>query len=463
MQSVLIAIVVIAVIAVLYFVLAKKEPEALPEKEKAKPLPPKKEKEGPTLSEKLEGRRAEMARPEKDKAEAPAPSKAEKDKEKAKSAEAPAAPEPAPEPVAPAAPKAPPPRPVASAPRDVAAVRRGLAKARSEEGFFGRLSSLVSARREIDPALVSDLEDVLLSSDVGVKSTEKLLGRVRDGLARNELSDPDRVWDALRNEARKILSVGGGGVALTTTPTIVLMVGVNGAGKTTTIGKIATKLGKDNRKVILAAGDTFRAAAVQQLEVWGKRVGCDVVKGKDGGDPAAVVFDAASKAKESSADVVLVDTAGRLHTKTPLMDELKKIAKSLGKAVDGAPHETLLVIDATNGQNALAQAKQFKESMPLTGIILTKLDGTAKGGVILAICDELEVPVRYIGLGERPDDLHEFDADEYVEALFGDLGKGSAAALAGTSISLCNLSPGTETRSLGDLLRIWMLIVKEAA
>ena len=310
--------------------------------------------------------------------------------------------------------------------RNVAGVRKGLAMATAETGFFGRLSALVR-RRELPEALVDELQEVLLTSDVGVKTTDKLLERVRLGLEKNELSDPTKVWDALRQEAKRILGVGGGGIVLSAKPTVVMMVGVNGAGKTTTIAKIATKLTGDRRSVVMAAGDTFRAAAVQQLETWGQRVGCPVIKGKEGADPAGVVFDAISEGKQSGADVVLCDTAGRLQTKTPLMDELKKIARSAAKALDGAPHETLLVIDATNGQNALAQARLFNEALPLTGIILTKLDGTAKGGVILQICDELGVPVRYIGLGERSEDLHEFDADEYVEAVFGELGKEAAA------------------------------------
>jgi fused signal recognition particle receptor len=315
---------------------------------------------------------------------------------------------------------------LASAPhkRDVEGVRRGVDKSVSGEGFFGRLASLIR-RKELPASLIDELQEVLLTSDVGTKTTDKLLEQVRAGLNRGELQDGERVWEALRIEAKKILEIGGGGVRLGANPTIVMMVGVNGAGKTTTIGKIATKLTGDGKKVVLAAGDTFRAAAVQQLEVWGKRVNCEVVRGKDGADPAGVVFDAIQKARALGSDVVLCDTAGRLHTKTPLMDELRKIARSVNKAMEGAPHETLLVIDATNGQNALAQARQFSEALPLTGIILTKLDGTAKGGVILSICDELKVPVRYIGLGERSDDLHDFDADEYVEAVFGAFGRGA--------------------------------------
>jgi fused signal recognition particle receptor len=201
-----------------------------------------------------------------------------------------------------------------------------------------------------------------------------------------------------------------------------MVVGVNGSGKTTTIGKLATRLVADGKKVVLAAGDTFRAAAVQQLVAWGKRAGCEVVTGADGANAGAVLFDAVQRAKDIGADVVLADTAGRLHTKSNLMDELKKVAKTLGKALDGAPHETLLVLDATNGQNASQQAAMFKETLPLSGIVLTKLDGTAKGGVVLGICAEHQVPVRYIGVGERPDDLRDFNAEEFIEALLGTSG-----------------------------------------
>jgi len=207
-----------------------------------------------------------------------------------------------------------------------------------------------------------------------------------------------------------------------------LFVGVNGVGKTTTIGKLATRFGADGKKVMIAAGDTFRAAAVQQLEVWGKRVNAEVIRGKDGADPGAVAFDATTQAKEKGVDVLLIDTAGRLHTKAPLMDEIKKVRKTIAKALDGAPHETLLVLDATTGQNALTQAAMFKDALDLTGIVLTKLDGTAKGGIVLGICDELRVPVRYIGLGERAEDLREFDAEDFVEALFGKGEEESAAA-----------------------------------
>ena len=314
----------------------------------------------------------------------------------------------------------------AASKKDVAGLRKGLAATRG--GFIARLTAIFSAKKEIDPAILEQVEEVMLSSDVGVKTTQAILERLRDKLQKNELRDSDAVWAALRAEATRILSLDGGRIRFSGKPTVVLMVGVNGVGKTTTIGKLATKYNGDAKKVFLAAGDTFRAAAVQQLEIWGKRVGADVVKGKEGADPGAVAFEATTKAKDAGADLLLVDTAGRLHTKTPLMDEIKKIRKTIAKALDGAPHETLLVLDATTGQNALTQAAMFKEALDLTGIILTKLDGTAKGGIVLGICDELKVPVRYIGLGERAEDLREFHAEEFVEALFGQGGDEVAAA-----------------------------------
>ncbi len=317
---------------------------------------------------------------------------------------------------APGAP-APPPPPSARAKKDVAGLRKGLAMARG--GFIAKLSALFQGKKEIDPAILEQVEEVMLSSDVGPKTTQAILGRLRESLQKNELADSDAVWEALRAEALRILSIGGGAIRSSGKPTVVLMVGVNGVGKTTTIGKLATRYNAAGKKVLLGAGDTFRAAAVQQLEVWGKRVGAEVVRGKEGADPGAVAFDATTKAKEGSADYLFVDTAGRLHTKLPLMDEIKKVRKTIAKALEGAPHETLLVLDATTGQNALQQATMFKEALDLTGVVLTKLDGTAKGGIVLGICDELGIPVRYIGLGERAEDLREFHAEEFVEALFG--------------------------------------------
>jgi fused signal recognition particle receptor len=322
---------------------------------------------------------------------------------------------------------APPPAPPSKkAPKDMAGLRKGLSATRG--GFIARLTALFQGKKEFDPAILEQVEEVMLSSDVGPKTTQAILGRLREALERKELADADAVWAALRAEATRILGIGGGSIRMSTKPTVVLMVGVNGVGKTTTIGKLATRYNAAGKKVVLAAGDTFRAAAVQQLEVWGKRVGVDVVRGKDGADPGAVAFDATTKAREGGADLLLIDTAGRLQNKVPLMDEIKKVRKTIAKALDGAPHETLLVLDATTGQNALTQAAMFKEALDLTGIVLTKLDGTAKGGIVLGICDELGVPVRYIGLGERAEDLREFDAEDFVEALFGKGEEESAAA-----------------------------------
>jgi fused signal recognition particle receptor len=305
----------------------------------------------------------------------------------------------------------------APAQHDVAGLRKGLAAIRG--GFVAKLSALFRGSKEIDPVLLEQVEEVMLASDVGPKTTSTILRRLRESVERDRLRDPEAIWAALRLEAMRILSIGGGAIRVTATPTVVLMVGVNGAGKTTTIGKLATRYVTSGKTVVLAAGDTFRAAAVQQLEVWGKRVGATVIKGKEAADPAAVAFDATSFARSGGTDLLLVDTAGRLHTKVPLMDEIKKVSKTIAKAMEGAPHETLLVLDATTGQNALTQAAMFKDALDLTGIVLTKLDGTAKGGIVLGICDELKVPVRYIGLGERAEDLREFDAGDFVEALFG--------------------------------------------
>lgn len=307
------------------------------------------------------------------------------------------------------------------APSALEKLRKGLSRSRSNEGFFGRLRSLFTGKPELNAELAAQIEEVLITSDVGVETTQAMLRRVRETLERGDGASAENVWEALASEARSLLETDGRGGALDTRarPTVVLLVGVNGAGKTTTIGKLATKLHASGHRCVLAAGDTFRAAAVQQLVVWGERVGCEVVRGKEGADPGSVVFDAIKKAQETGADIVLADTAGRLHTKTNLMAEMKKIAKTADKALPGAPHEILLVIDATNGQNALAQAREFQEALPVTGIVLTKLDGTAKGGVVLGITHSLKLPVRFIGLGERPDDLHEFRPAEFVEALLG--------------------------------------------
>jgi fused signal recognition particle receptor len=329
------------------------------------------------------------------------------------------------EPVAPS----PPPAPVSRRKKDVKGLRKGLKKVRGSGGLFGRLRELFSGKKEIDPAIVDEMEEILLTSDVGMKTTQALLEEIREALDRDELQDTDKVWEALRARASEMLDLSGDGpIRNHGQPTVVVMVGVNGTGKTTTIGKLATKFVEDDKKVLLVAGDTFRAAAVQQLQEWGKRVGCEVFAGEDGADPASVAFDAIKKGTEDGVDLIFIDTAGRLHTKSNLMDELQKVVKTCNKALDGAPHETLLVLDGTTGQNALQQAQEFGEILDLSGIVLTKLDGTAKGGVILAIAEEHELPVRYIGVGERPQDLRDFDAEEFVEAMLGQADDAAQAA-----------------------------------
>ena len=406
----------VAVVAVYFLFIRKSEPAQLAPRPAEKESPPRPKSNAP-------GAAAGSAEAEEEDEEAPPASGVAPSKPSARPRGdvSPAPPRASQPPPSAARPPAPSTRTPARAPRDIEGLRRGLSKARASEGFFGRLRALFSGKKELNPDIASELEEVLLTSDVGTETSALLLARVKEVLSQGDLADPEKVWEALRAEAERIVSVDGitGPLELRSKPTVVLLVGVNGAGKTTTIGKLATKLQGSGKKCVLAAGDTFRAAAVQQLVVWGDRVGCEVVRGKDGADPGSVVFDAIKKAQETGVDVVLADTAGRLHTKSNLMAEMKKIAKTAEKALAGAPHEILLVIDATNGQNALAQAKEFKEALPLTGIVLTKLDGTAKGGVVLGIANALRLPVRFVGLGERPDDLHEFAPADFVEALLG--------------------------------------------
>jgi fused signal recognition particle receptor len=301
--------------------------------------------------------------------------------------------------------------------RDVAALAPGLARTRA--GWVSRLGQLFAGKREIDPALVEEIEKILLTADIGVRTSQKLLEEIRSSLGKRELRDPDAVWRYLRKRSVDFLRVDAPAVDFSRAkPFVLLTIGVNGSGKTTTIGKLASKLRAEGKTVLLAAGDTFRAAATEQLEIWGGRVGAPVVRGKEGSDPSSVIFEGIKRAGSQQIDVVIADTAGRLHTKSDLMEELQKVRRVAGKALDGAPHETWLVIDATSGQNAIAQAQVFAQAMTVTGIVLTKLDGTAKGGVILGITDQLGIPVRYIGVGERVEDLREFDPEEFVEALF---------------------------------------------
>ncbi|HEY2730513.1 MAG TPA: signal recognition particle-docking protein FtsY [Polyangia bacterium] len=315
----------------------------------------------------------------------------------------------------PAAPAAPaPPRKK----KDAAALAPGLARTRST-GFIAGLGALFAGRKELDPSIVDGIEKVLLTADIGVKTSQRLLEEIRTSLSRKELTNPDAVWAFLRQRSAQLLAQDVRPVDFGAhKPFVVLTIGVNGSGKTTTIGKLAAKLVASGKKVTLAAGDTFRAAAAEQLEIWAGRTGAALVRGKEGADPSSVIFDAVKRGVGEGADVVIADTAGRLHTKTDLMQELQKVRRVIDKACPGAPHETWLVIDATSGQNAIAQAQIFTQAMQVTGIVLTKLDGTAKGGVILGIVDQLKLPVRYVGIGERVEDLREFDAEEFVEALF---------------------------------------------
>ncbi|WP_224244086.1 signal recognition particle-docking protein FtsY [Hyalangium gracile] len=295
---------------------------------------------------------------------------------------------------------------------------QGLDKTKSQ-GFMARLNGLFGQNRQVDESVLAEMEEILFTADIGVRTASNLVELARDKLKRNELSNPERIKALIREEVARIVdlptpnTLQGGGP-----PHVVMVVGVNGAGKTTTIGKLAAQLTGAGKKVVLAAGDTFRAAATEQLDVWAARAKAELVKGEDGGDPGAVIFEAVKKARETGADVVIADTAGRLHTKAPLMEELKKVHRVMGKALQGAPHEVLLVLDSTNGQNAIQQAKQFSEAVGVTGIALTKLDGTAKGGVIIGICDELKIPVLWVGVGEKIADLRRFEPREFVKALF---------------------------------------------
>ncbi len=301
---------------------------------------------------------------------------------------------------------------------DFVRLEKGLQKTRSS--FLKGLNRIFVGKKELDQDMSAQLEETLVKADIGVKTTFQLLESVTESMKRRELADPQAIVAHLKSLITGIL-VGveeplriKPGVK----PFVVMMVGVNGSGKTTTMAKIAAQQKNNGKSVLLAAGDTFRAAAVEQLEVWGARVGCPVVKGKEKSDPSSVVFEAVDRAIKDNIDVVLVDTAGRLHTRVPLMEELKKVSRTLAKKIPDAPHETLLVIDASTGQNAILQASTFNDAIPITGVALTKLDGTAKGGVIVGISNELKIPIRYIGIGEKVEDLREFSAAHFVEALF---------------------------------------------
>ncbi len=297
-----------------------------------------------------------------------------------------------------------------------ARLRKGLSKTHS--GFLGKLGEVIS-NREINDALWDEFEEALIMADLGMGTTMKLREKVQSRLRKKSLSDSGAITEALKEEILAILkSAEAKTLSIPEKPFVIMIAGVNGVGKTTTIGKLANRFKKENRDVMVAAGDTFRAAATEQLEVWSKRVGSDFIKGHSGADPTSVAFDAVKAAAARGTDILIIDTAGRLHTKGNLMDEIKKMKRVISREMEKAPHETFLVLDATTGQNAVQQAKMFNEALGVTGIVLTKLDGTAKGGVIIAIADELNIPVRFIGIGEALGDLREFNADDFVEALF---------------------------------------------
>lgn len=295
-------------------------------------------------------------------------------------------------------------------------LKSGLAKTR--DNFTGRIGELLSGTARIDDDFYDELEMILLSADVGVKTTEKLLTAVRQGVKNHEIKDTGDVMPFLRKYLTAMLTDDGQRTRVGAKPTVILVVGVNGVGKTTTIGKLAHYYTLFNYRVVLAAADTFRAAAAEQLKIWGQRGGCDVIAHGEGADPAAVVFDGVKAALARKADLLFIDTAGRLHNKTNLMNELEKIHRVIKREIPEAPHETFLVLDATTGQNAIAQAKIFAETAQVTGVVLTKLDGTARGGVVIAVKEELGLPVKWIGVGEGIMDFRPFEPEKFVEALF---------------------------------------------
>lgn len=294
-------------------------------------------------------------------------------------------------------------------------LKAGLLK--TKNALFGGVESILKSFVRVDEDLLEELEEVLICADVGVGATEDIIEELRERIKDGRLKEKDQIMDTLREILTDMIGEGQP-LKLETTPSVVLVIGVNGAGKTTSIGKIANSLKRSGKKVVVAAADTFRAAAIDQLGVWCERAGVDMIRQSEGSDPAAVVYDAVNYAKNKQADVLLVDTAGRLHNKKNLMNELAKINRVIERELPGASRENLLVLDATTGQNAVLQAKEFRHAAELSGLILTKLDGTAKGGIVLSIKKELNVPVKFIGVGEKIDDMEPFDADEFVDALF---------------------------------------------
>ena len=294
-------------------------------------------------------------------------------------------------------------------------LKAGLSK--TKNALFGQIDDVLKAFVKVDEELLEELEELLIMSDVGVGATEEIIEKLREEIKSGRLKEKEQVMDALKTILTDMIGEGGK-LDLSGTPTVILVIGVNGAGKTTSIGKISNRLIKSGKKVVVAAADTFRAAAIDQLAVWCERSGAELVKQNEGSDPAAVVFDAISYAKRRGADVLIVDTAGRLHNKKNLMNELEKINRVIDREIPSATRENLLVLDATTGQNAILQAKEFRNAANITGLVLNKLDGTAKGGIVISIKSELDIPVKFVGVGEKIDDMQEFDSAEFVSALF---------------------------------------------
>lgn len=298
-------------------------------------------------------------------------------------------------------------------------LKKGLNKTR--ENLTNKIEKIIIGYADIDDDLLDELEETLIMADVGVQTTDKLMTAVRKGIKKKEINTPEDLKLFLQKQIVEILTAGEDTTRIAEQgPTVLLVIGVNGAGKTTTIGKLAAYYKGQGKSVLLAAADTFRAAAIDQLEVWGQRTGVPVIKHEEGSDPAAVAFDAVKAAVARKVDMLIIDTAGRLQTKSNLMQELEKINRVIGREIPGAPHETLLVLDATTGQNAISQAELFTKAAPITGVVLTKLDGTAKGGVVIGIKSQLSMPVKWIGVGEGVEDLRPFNAEDFAKALFGE-------------------------------------------
>lgn len=294
-------------------------------------------------------------------------------------------------------------------------LKNGLSK--TKNSFDEKINNVFSNFRKVDEELLDELEEALIMSDVGVETSTKIISNLRNRIKKEKIENEEDVRNALREEIVNILNEVDNGLKLNTHPSVILVVGVNGVGKTTSIGKIANRLKKDGKKVVVAAADTFRAAAVEQLEIWANRANCDIVKREEGVDPASVVYDAIQIVKQKDADVLICDTAGRLHNKKYLMDELVKIKKVIDKEIPESSKEVLMVLDATTGQNAISQVKAFKETVDINGLILTKLDGTAKGGVVVGIVAENQMPVKFIGVGEQIDDMEIFNSEDFAKAL----------------------------------------------